>query len=283
MDFTSLPKTLGDFFDSLLPALTQTTVLILFLLFLVGSDPVTRWLKLRLSRLKTPSALATDPFIKQSGILKLVPIGLLVAFLLLGIVVDRTVCFIGFKIPGQLHYTEPDVLVSSVPTDELAKLWALFPAAEDEYMLHLVLEYQVASAPTPANSSTNLPWLQHDERYSAAERAINLVKFYVVFGLVLCLVRKRIGIASRRVWLRYGFVVTAGALLAFFFTSQQIEAKKQSDWAMVNYVVAKQVASGREWELRLADKETQAKFAERLTNYRTRYEQGGGAAFFIRP
>lgn len=283
MEFTTLPKTLGDFFDSLLPALTQMTILIAFVLFLVGLAPLASYLRARLARFTEPTKLAINPYIKESGVLKLVPIGVFVGFLLLGIVIDRAVSFIEFKIPGQLGYAEPDVLVSAVPNEHLTKLWALFPAAEDEYMLDLVLEYQVESARAAVNAERQFPWEHHDDKFAVGARTINSVKFYVVLGLVICLFSGRLGIARRRVWLRYGMIVVAAATLTLFIVGQQIEAKKQSDWAKVAYVVAKQVAGGKEWEARLADKAVQEKFAQRLDQFRDSHRQSKISAFYARP
>lgn len=282
MELGSLPETLEGFFDSLLPALTQSLLFVAFIVFFFGTSTLTSWIKPHLSRLKAPDTLATDPFVKESGLLKLVPIGLLVVVLLLAIVLDRTVSYIGYRIPGQLGYSQPDVLVHAVPDEYLARLWSLFPAADDEHMLYLVLEQQVFALSTPANVVTRFPWQGHDEIFSRAVSRINSIKFYVVLGLIICLARKRFAIQDRSVWRRYLVVVVAAVVLAGFLVTQQIEAKKQSDWAKVNYVLAKHVAAGGQAESRLQDKAVQKKFAERLADYRDRHRRHRIAAFYLR-
>lgn len=283
MEIATLPKALEGFFDSLVPALTQTMVLFAFVVFFFGLPPLTAWLKSHLARLKDADALANDPFIKESGLLKLVPIGLLVAVLLFAITLDRTVSFVGSKIPGQLSYSEPGVLVQAVPTEHLAKLWALFPAADDEHMLYLILEQQISTIPTPANAQTRLPWVSHDEQFFAAASLTASIKFYVVLGLLLCLARNPLGLKDRNVWLRYMVVIMGSAALGAFLVVQAIGAKEQSDWAKVNYIIAKQVAAGSESESRLKDKEAHAKFTGLLRAYRDRQKENNIHAFYPRP
>jgi len=268
MEIATLPKAVEGFFDTLLPPFLQAVLLIAFIIFFFGASALTTRLKLYASSFRAPASLAEDAFIKESGVLKLIPIALLVAILLTIISLDRAISFVGFKIPGQLSFSEPNVLIDSVPTDQLAKLWALYPAAADEHMLYLVLEQQAASAAASAPSNSKLPWNYHDEMFSDAARTLNVLKFYLLLGLIFCLARNRLGLGARNVWARYAAVLVMGLAIGGFLVTQQINAKRQSDWAKLNYVIARQVVAGSEAESRLRDADVRLKYEEELRKFK---------------
>ena len=68
MDFTALPETLEGFLDSIIPALSQVVVLLLFLSFIIGSDRLQARVRRTFERLKAFDEYANAPFIKESAL-----------------------------------------------------------------------------------------------------------------------------------------------------------------------------------------------------------------------
>lgn len=264
MDFAALPQSLDSFLDSLIPALSHCVFLVLFLWFMVGGEALAAPLRRLAARMRAPDALTEDPFVKESGLLKLVPFALLVVTLLGVVAIDRTVLFVGDRLPGRISIRQPDILAKSVNPQALAQLWSMHAGAADLAALHQMLDYQAANMAPPSGRNLQLPWVRHDADFASARNQFEAAKFYALLGLVLCLAHRRLGVPAGRLWSRYAVVLVGATLFAAWSVQQHVRAKKMSERAKVVYVLNARVVSDPAAAATVNDAAKQAAYLEKV-------------------
>jgi hypothetical protein len=280
MEFESLADSINSFLDSIIPALGQSMLFVAFLGYVLGVERLRNFIRIFVLAVKRLDEVANSSFVKESGILKLVPVVILIGGLISAMAFDRAVQFIGRTLPGRLFYSQPAVLFETVPLNALAQLWSIFPSAGDAHMLHQVVDQQVSLIDAPKDPNHLLPWISHERKFSYWNGVMASAKFYVLVTLVLIIFHRRTGVSFRKIFIRTVVILVFCSLIISFSIFEQMEAKKQSEWSKVNYLIAARARSDKGFEVRIEDKKIQEIYIERVRSHKETGRKSHESAFY---
>ncbi|AVP97407.1 hypothetical protein C7S18_09465 [Ahniella affigens] len=267
MDLVALPQSISSFLDALIPSLSQAVFLAIFLLYLLGKDAIAKLLEKALTNIGSPTVLAEDAFVRESGMLKLVPVAVLFCSLLAVVSLARLISFIGDQLPGQLYYHQPALMFQSLPADQLADFWSLYPAASDPHTLYLVVDQQITLLEAKTQGQTRFPWAYHEERWASSSDRIANVKFYLLLGLAVCVASWKFGSNWQRATKRYFLSILLAIPIAGYSGAIQIEALRQSQSSKLNFLLAHKISTDKQASETLGDKSKQEHFREMVQEY----------------
>jgi hypothetical protein len=229
MDPGEISKALESFWTSIVPALIESGALATVAIWLFGGARLTSLTRRVTEHFKRVHDPELDRVLESYGLKKLVPIILLAGGLIGADAMHRVSHSVGNFLPGSLTYTQPDVLASSVPPEELAAVWIYYPEVHDLYTLNIVIDASADKADSEPFFAKNVRWAK--EKYFSLSSRVDFIKFTLLVTAVLWSTALWTG-RDRLRTSRRACLLSAALLAAAAFTSfQQVEVKNQENLA----------------------------------------------------
>lgn len=180
----SLPLTIDSFFSSLIPGVWQLLFIYIILILLVREQPWP-WLRRKIGmQANWLKELAKEEFVKESGLLKLLPVLTLIATLALAIGVQRVSLAIGSAVPGSLGFTQPTTMIHAVPPEKLAWIWQNYPRMEEFNTVWSLIELRALEAERELADGQQMRWQRHDKKFLSSSEELKYLKFTMLFTLL---------------------------------------------------------------------------------------------------
>lgn len=237
MEFESLYKSVEGFFDSIVPALLRVGLLLVVACGMLGWEGFRKYAMSFPDSLRPWESLAENKLSQQSALLKLIPVVVAIAALAVTVGANRVVMAVGDWIPGELSYSEPNVMISTVPSDSLAQVWLQHPEIDGPHTLWLLIDEKAAASFSEHEGSRRSRWASHDETYAHCDNRIHTVKFMVAYSLIIACYALKKRRPKNAIVKTIGAVLLVALATAAYTIPRQIESKRQSDWSKVNYVI----------------------------------------------
>jgi len=181
MNITDIQTTVESFIDSIFPSISEILLLLLILVILLGTRRFIAFIRLITRRL---SHIDMSPIKKLEEILevkKFRPFIVIFVFLLFARSVHIFAYQVGNLVPGNLGYSQPSLLLSSVTTTEIVRVWSLYPKSEDILSLDAALEIEVQKAKLAKIPYVESSYISHEQRYSTLVGRVAYMKFLIIY------------------------------------------------------------------------------------------------------
>ncbi|MGK7928141.1 MAG: hypothetical protein AB4290_23345 [Spirulina sp.] len=181
MNILDIQATVEGFLESIVPSIVEIILLLLIFIALLGINKISALSRIISKKFKRIKKIPLKQIEQVLGIKSFRPLIALFLFLLFSRSVHNVAYQIGNLIPGRLGYSQPALLLSSVPKDTLAKVWMLYPNVENLNSLNEAINIEILK-----NEISEMPYFQssyisHKKRFSILTDRITYLKFIIFY------------------------------------------------------------------------------------------------------
>ncbi len=202
----NLPDVVADFWKFVWPSMIRLSLLLGLLFYLAPRTLGAFRLRLEKSSAEGLLAALHSKTAEAIGLNKLAPFLTLFAMLIVMVVINDTVRWVGQLLPPDLFFTSPTDLVATGRAEEILAIWQHFPNVRNIHELDAVIENLYDEH---ADGSGFAFW---QDRVELSDQLFYHSKFYILWALVCAWIGLRAG--SRGTLVKRLFVVILGLTTA---------------------------------------------------------------------